>query len=34
MVTVWLNGDPSTQISHVLNDTGDAATMSNRTSKE
>jgi hypothetical protein len=33
LVTVWLNGDPSTQITHVLNDTGAAATMANRTSK-
>jgi hypothetical protein len=33
LVTVWLNGDPSTQITHVLNDTGAAATMASRTSK-
>ncbi|HVX93718.1 MAG TPA: coagulation factor 5/8 type domain-containing protein [Polyangia bacterium] len=33
LVTVWLNGDPSTQITHVLNDMGAAATMANRTSK-
>jgi len=33
LVTVWLNGDPSTQVTHVLNDTGAAATMANRTSK-
>jgi hypothetical protein len=30
LVTVWLNGKPTTSINHVLNGTGAAATMTNR----
>jgi hypothetical protein len=33
LVTVWLNGMATTAINHVINGTGAAATMSNRTSK-
>jgi hypothetical protein len=33
LVTVWLNGMTTTAINHVLNGTGAAATMANRTSK-
>jgi hypothetical protein len=33
LVTVWLNGMTTTAINHVINDTGAAATMANRTSK-
>ena len=33
LVTVWLNGMATTAINHVINGTGAAATMANRTSK-
>jgi hypothetical protein len=33
LVTVWLNGMPTTQINHVINGTGAAVTMASRTSK-
>ena len=33
LVTVWLNGMPTTAINHVINGTGAAVTMASRTSK-
>jgi hypothetical protein len=33
LVTVWLNGMPTTAINHLINGTGAAATMATRTSK-